>query len=274
MARKKKKSSLPAILLFVVILLILGGIVLYLGASYKYKQNAYKAAVAAIAPFNEDEARAKVCAAKNLSPNAKPPTESEEAVRKKIAEELNKTVRTKFDPKELTRQSIELMKKYRMARTGDKVNFLFQPSESVSGVFTRVEESSAGPVVVVETSAGERRYARRRINQEFLYLFSEGDNRAFIDEKLAGLKKSFDEGREEMEKTLKVELEKKYFPEAGYGLNSENVWVPDADVIKDGIEQERAAWQKIYNRKLVELAEQYRFLGVIEVVEQPEAVAK
>ncbi|OGV52398.1 MAG: hypothetical protein A2X49_13520 [Lentisphaerae bacterium GWF2_52_8] len=266
MGKSTASYILPALFLLSIPVLVLGGGAWFLYKSYENQKSALIKAIKDLPKFNAEEEARKAAAELKLPYPPPKPSEPLESVIKKLQDSCKEKAKEKFSAKELSKATLDLLRKYSSAKIGDKIVFqLENTNETITGIYRGKEDQGKGPVIVVDSGLGDTRYPILKIMPEYHHLFSEADSRVAQEKRISALKEEFEEGRAKYIQQLYDEAETKVLSDAGYLQNDKGKWLNGFELLDEIVKKRRSKYETKYVQDVRELIEKRRFLNFFEI---------
>lgn len=262
MANSNVKSG--CLILFVIIL----SLALLVGGGWytvkKYKTLQQKIALEINELSNSDQESIKEESEKEaaeklgLTIPVKKPSLTREKINKAITKEIEELAELKTLYSNLSLQTKAILKKYRVAKKGDKVSFLLNTTgKHVTGIFKGAFADRKGELIKVD----QEEYRIHDVEEDYLYHFNKVLSRKRIVEELAIRKKEFKRKREDIIAKNKKKITEKHYTQAGYKKQGDS-WRSNFEIYTDLMnkllsEKKEAQIQKIYEKN--------KLFGVIDV---------
>jgi hypothetical protein len=189
------------------------------------------------------------------------PSKSIEQINFEINELIQARIKVLFPERDISAMRFEIMKKYRVAREGEKINVQLKTSNiSIEGVFYGREGLSI--------KLDDRKIKIIDILEEHRYFFDEGIADKIVSDKIKELDSEW-QGKidEYISKTQLAEIEKRY-PAAGYVKIGDKLWKHQSEIEREYIEKRRKEYVSEMENAEKKIFQRHKILGIIEISKQ------
>jgi hypothetical protein len=250
----KKKYGCLILILITVPLLLIAAAGWYSFYSYKRLQKEIANKIKNIEPFNSEAASKQAADELNLTIPIKEPSISEDEIHKAANKELKQIARKKILSSNLSLKTKAIIKKYSVAKDGDQVSFMLNTTgKRISGTYKGTFTDWKGKLIKVD----HNKYRIYDINTENRYYFDSTIAQKMATEKIATLKKEFNEKRKNVMINNKEKVLKKHYTANGYRQDSRS-WKPNSEVYANLMKEKE-------NKHIQGIYEKNKLFGIITV---------
>lgn len=262
---KKKKSGCGILILILIILVILGGAGIFVYESYEKQKEKIAQEINELPPFDQAQAEQKIADELNLELPVKPPSKTENEI-KKLAKNMLKELAQKNVPTSLLAlKTRAIIRKYRPVKEGEKVSFLLMTTgKTVNGTFKGTGSDHKGKFIKVDYD----KYRLYDIDQDRLYLFDSVISQKRATTEIKALKDDFKEKRINIMKTNKDKILEELYLKSGY-RQSGGSWEPNTSVFTAKLEDKEKEHKKTQAKEIDAIYERNKLFGLIDI-EPPE----
>ncbi len=161
-----------------------------------------------------------------------PPSRTVEQINKYINDSIDEQVKTLFPKKDITLAKTDIIRKYRPAREGERIEFqLNHSNDKIQGVFRGREGLSI--------KIDDRRIKIIDVLDEHRYLFDQPLAEKMARDKCGELDGEWQAKVDEFKDRTEKDLVEKVFPAEGYVKISQGLWRHQSDLVKEYVERRR-----------------------------------
>lgn len=257
-----KKTTGCFILLLILIplgLIAAGG--WYSMQKYKKLQHKISTEISEIKPFDQEASSREAAKELKLSLPVQKPEMTKDQVLEATKKELKEIARKNVLTSNLSLKTKAIIKKYQMAKEGDKISFLLNTTgKRVTGTYQGTFSDWKGKLIKVD----QQKYRVYDIGMESHYYFDEVISKRRAAEEIAALKKEFDEQRKNVMLENKNKVLEKHYTSAGYRKQG-NDWKPNNQVYSELIEQFEQKYKRDKEKTIKDIYENNKLFGLISV---------
>ena len=261
MSDKKNKGCMPVLVIVSVIVCLLAGGTWYTKKEYKSKQEIIKKALAELPQFDEVARAGEIAEEHGFHYPVPEPLMTPEAISAQAKKEAEELADKKFSVTEFNKTQSEILKKYRIAKNGDKVSFIMNTTgETITGVFKGSFKDNKGRFVKV----GIHEYRFPDIMDDYHYLFDSSVAAQKAGDLLRDLKKDFKISRHKFVLNSMNEIKEKLYTSSGYTKVGEK-WLTNNDFLLEELAKRKKAYQKKIDVETKKIYEANKLFGLIDV---------
>jgi hypothetical protein len=261
MSRRKERGCMGAAIAIIAVLSAILTGVWYTKKEYKSKQALIQQAISELPLFDKEAVAEDIAKSKGFEYPVPDVTMTPEEITSQAKNKAAELVSSKFALLVFAKKQSAILKKYRVAKVGDKISFVMRTTgENITGVLQGVFKDHKGRFVKVNF----HEYRLPDIMEDFHYLFVPAVATKKTEKLLKDLRTGFKDKKSKFMLKTQAAITEKLYKKAGY-IKDNGTWISNGEYVKNAVAEKEAAYQKNFKREKEKIYEKNKLFGLIDV---------